>query len=315
MRWLLAWFLPLLVGAVRQAANDQAEEAKDVSDWKTPGWVPAMKWHRPPDIAWSNKTVVSPDIDGGWKVGNMKGWKIRERENMLIPKLMVPQGSWYQMYLSRKKSIVGTREYKWELEAANGHQLDKTVATLQGRAESFNNGHRTLHVKNNVDENVFRISSTHSRWSFSKRWSFRIFPPKKRDWKSWGKSWVETEMPWYTINKDAIGRADPKLKDGTKAEWRVYRGNENGHQIVYYIIGSFHDWHWWIFHNEASYENREEAVAEISQEWNDNHTDPSEGYEVWKPEKFKLRIVEGEDPGLLMAACTVMDLVDEFSWR
>jgi len=266
----------------------------------------------PPPRNWSDSMFRPPDIDYNWQAGRMKGhvrdhFGSQEPQDMLVPALVAPPGSWYQFRVKEKTRIVETNEYEWELEEANGLMLDWRIAKLVGTWTSSTFGHQAVQVLNPTGKEIFKIRNNKYAWNpFQRRSSWRILPPHSTD----------SADAWYTINKDKWGRGILWMKD----EWRIYRGRERDNDMAYYCVGSYFGMSWWFYRNKRAYDAGEEAIAEISQKWNAGAflggggnlgEEFGAGLGTWLPDKFKLRIKDGEDSALLMAVATIIDIAND----
>lgn len=312
---ILAFLLPMRTEGMRMKESQKSSaltfgslHAREVSELRANGTTVDMAsilGRNPPERHWDDNKFRPPDINPNWDLGKVQERWSHGRENMLVPDLVAPPGSWYQFRVKEKPRIVETNEYEWELDMANGLDLGWRIAKLEGKWTSSQFGHQSVHVHNHAGREIFKIRNDKYVWNpFSRRWSYRILPPHSKD----------SADAWFTINKDAWGRGLLFLRD----EWRIYRGRERDNDMVYYCVGSYFGWNWWFYRNKHAYDNGEEAIAEISQKWNAGAflgggggmgEDFGAGLGTWLPDKFKLRIKDGEDSALLMSVATIIDMV------
>lgn len=297
MQWfcgpLLIWFLPLTVRGVRQVGNEG-----DLVDTR----------EKPkPHIDWNQTGPTAVEIPQTWTVGEVSQW-MRDKatgavvkDTMLIPALAIPTGSYFQMKVKEKAEAFNTDSYAWYLDKVNEDALKLPIANLSGSWTSSRFGHMSVHVKNGDFVEVFKIRSTWSRMFklFNMHWSFRILPAHSKDNKA----------AWFTINRDVFGLG----MLGKKKEWRVYKGHAKEGNMVYYAVGDYHGWDFWIYTSKEAYDDGAMPVAQISQEWNAgaviDYIPLLRRMINFAPDKFGIRIKSGEDPGLLMALCTVINMV------
>lgn len=226
----------------------------------------------------------------------------------LIPALVPPPGFKYE-FKNKEKTRgwqlffqgVDTNEYKWELdevkEKAGGRkfEVDRKFAKLKGKWQSNSFGHKSVHVYNNRDEEIFKIRMSKHTWNpFKLRWSFRILPPGSKN----------KEDALFTVIRDYFGKGFLWMKE----EWRVYRGRKRDDDMVYYGIGSYFGYDFKFYRSRETYKAGDKTVlAKMSQKINAGAIIAHNAI----PDKFKLEVDEGGDSALLLCVTTIIDMVHD----
>eukprot|EP00933_Yihiella_yeosuensis_P020624 TRINITY_DN1648_c0_g1_i1.p1 TRINITY_DN1648_c0_g1~~TRINITY_DN1648_c0_g1_i1.p1 ORF type:complete len:296 (-),score=61.75 TRINITY_DN1648_c0_g1_i1:65-952(-) len=213
----------------------------------------------------------------------------------LVPKLVPPPGTHYEFKVKEPTVILDEDEYKWILEEANGQDIDMKIAKLKGSFNSNTFGHHSVHVKDKTDKEIFKIrQSKHVMNPLSWRWSFRILPPGSKS----------NDDSMFTINKDKFGTGILFMRQ----EWWIWRGRERDQDLAYYCVGSYRGGDWKFYKSKEAHENKEEPVAEIEQQdtrhiWGNDMVEYGDEYVLW--------VEPGEDSALLLAAVTIIDMVQD----
>eukprot|EP00933_Yihiella_yeosuensis_P020625 TRINITY_DN1648_c0_g1_i2.p1 TRINITY_DN1648_c0_g1~~TRINITY_DN1648_c0_g1_i2.p1 ORF type:complete len:284 (-),score=51.97 TRINITY_DN1648_c0_g1_i2:65-916(-) len=206
----------------------------------------------------------------------------------LVPKLVVPRGKEYKFRVKEPNVDLGEDEYKWILKG-------QEIAKLQGSFNSNTFGHHSVHVKDKTDKEIFKIrQSKHVMNPLSWRWSFRILPPGSKS----------NDDSMFTINKDKFGTGILFMRQ----EWWIWRGRERDQDLAYYCVGSYRGGDWKFYKSKEAHENKEEPVAEIEQQdtrhiWGNDMVEYGDEYVLW--------VEPGEDSALLLAAVTIIDMVQD----
>jgi len=219
----------------------------------------------------------------------------------LIPELVPGRGQTFEVANHERVDFIESNEYVWKLVnvvteqttssgIANGPETtdayDKTIATTAGGFFSNIYGYKTVHIRNNKGEDMFRLRRTKMMLNpFKLHWSFHVTPPNSKD-------------VLFTIYKDIFGTGFL----GWKAEFRVYQGRKRDGKQIYHCVKAA----WWTkcYHSKADYKAGQPAVAEFSKS-------VKRDVSLVAPDRFSLKVKEGEDTALLLTTTTVMDMAGE----
>jgi len=241
------------------------------------------------------------DVEGGAKAHefaldesawNFDGVRLGTDTNgPLIPSMVPPAGTMFEVQSRERIDFFESNEYRWAFVGIeqNGVEtpLAQWFATLQGSFFGNLFGARRTEITNNQGVPIFVIEMARYAWNpTSLRWSFRIRNPI-------------TEEILFTINKDIFGAGFLTARD----EWRIYRGRQREGNQIYHIVGGYFGYGHRFFHDKSEWRRGMDPAAVASQ---------SVGRSlIGLPDVFSLKVHEGEDTALLLAATVIIDMVHE----
>jgi len=209
----------------------------------------------------------------------------------LIPSMVPPAGTTFEVQSRERLDFLESNEYRWAFVSIQQGEVtqpvDQWFATLQGGFFGNIFGARRTEITNNLGQPIFVIEMAKYIWNPTRlHWSFRIRNPI-------------TEEILFTINKDWFGAGFLFLRD----EWRIYRGRQRQGDEIYYINSGYFGYGHRFYHGKGEYRRGMDAVAEATQ---------SMGRHVLGlPDVFSVKVHEGEDTALLLAATVIIDMVHE----
>jgi len=209
----------------------------------------------------------------------------------LIANMVPPPGTIFEVQNRERLDILESNEYRWAFISIeqNGQitPMNQWFATLQGGFFGNLFGARRTEITNNRGVPIFAIEMTKYIWNPTRlSWSFRI------------RHAITNEI-LYTINKDWFGAGFLFLRD----EWRIYRGRRRDRQQIYHIIGGYFGYGHRFYHEKREWRRGMDPIAEASQSIGRSL--------VGLPDVFSLKVHEGEDTALLLAATVIIDMVHE----
>jgi hypothetical protein len=209
----------------------------------------------------------------------------------LIPNMVPPPGTTFEVHSRERLDFFESNEYRWAFISIeqNGNliPIEQWFATLAGGFFGNLFGARRTTIHNNMGAPLFVIEMSKYIWNPTRlHWSFRIRHP-------------ETEAILYTINKDWFGAGFLFLRD----EWRIYRGRQRDRDQIYHVVGGYFGYGHRFYHEKREWRRNMDPVAEATQ---------SVGRSlIGFPDVFSLKVHEGEDTALLLAATVIIDMVHE----
>jgi len=209
----------------------------------------------------------------------------------LIPNMVPPAGTTFEVQSRERLDFFESNEYRWAFVGIEQNGVTTPIqqwfATLQGGFFGNLFGARRTEITNNQGVPIFVIEMAKYIWNPTRlHWSFRIRHPI-------------TEEILFTINKDWFGAGFLFMRD----EWRIYRGRQREGNQIYHIVGGYFGYSHRFYHEKREWRRGMDPAAEASQ---------SVGRSlIGLPDVFSLKVHEGEDTALLLAATVIIDMVHE----
>jgi len=209
----------------------------------------------------------------------------------LIANMVPPAGTTFEVQSRERLDFLESNEYRWAFVGIEQNGVETPInqwfATLQGGFFGNLFGARRTEITNNHGAPIFVIEMAKYIWNPTRlHWSFRIRHPV-------------TEEILFTINKDWFGAGFLFMRD----EWRIYRGRQREGNQIYHIVGGYFGYGHRFYHEKREWRRGVDPAAEASQ---------SVGRSlIGLPDVFSLKVHEGEDTALLLAATVIIDMVHE----
>lgn len=209
----------------------------------------------------------------------------------LVPGMVPPPNTTFAVQNRERVDILESNEYRWAFvgieQGGVATPISQWFAKLDGSYMGNLFGHRRVEVQNNAGTPIFAIEMAHYTWNpTALSWSFRI-------------RHTITDEILFTINKDWVGAGFLFLRD----EWRIYRGRRRDGNQIYHMTSSYLGYSHRFYHEKPFSSWTGTPVAEASQHLG--------RYLIGLPDVVSLRVHEGEDTALLLAATVIVDMVHE----